>query len=99
MAQQVPAEQPAGAEGARMPTHSHAVHVALDDVEGVPQVAFCYVEDDVSVVGRIHRHDGPEKDDLCERGAQRGKGCGAGPHQPQKWRRWRRGLEGLYTTA
>lgn len=39
-------------------THGHAVHVALEDVEGVPQVPFRYVEDDVSMVGGIRWRDG-----------------------------------------
>lgn len=52
--------------GLRPLTHSHAVHVALEDIEGVPQVPFRYVEDDVSVVvGKCWR-DGSQEDDLCE---------------------------------
>lgn len=55
-------------------THGHAVHVAFDDIEGVPQVPFRYVEDDVSLVGRVQRRDSPQEDDLC-REASRGKGA------------------------
>lgn len=48
--------------------HSHAVHVALEDIEGVPQVPFRYVEDDVSVVvGKCWR-DGSQEDDLFRAG-------------------------------
>lgn len=69
-------------------THSHAVHVTLDDVEGVPQVPFRYVEDDVGVVGRIRWRDGPEKDDLFRagelaEGGQRDDGMGDGVHRVQ----------------
>lgn len=60
-------------------THSHAVHVALDDVERVPQVPFRYVEDDVSAVGGVRRRDGAEEDDLCKAEARHGKGRGVGP--------------------
>lgn len=45
-------------------THSHAVLIALDDIKGVSKVPFCNVEDDVSLVGRVHRCDSPQKDDL-----------------------------------
>lgn len=46
-------------------THSHAVFIALDDIEGVAKVPFCDVEDDVGLVGRVQRCDSPQKDDLC----------------------------------
>lgn len=85
-------------------THSHAVHVALDDIKGVPQVPFGDVEDDVGMVGRIHGHDGPEKDDLCGRKAQHGA-PGDAPSGPEKpgprspARRRRRGPEGSQVIA
>lgn len=69
-------------------THGHAVHVALDDVEGVPQVPVRDVEDDVSVVGGMRWRDGPEEDDLFRagelaEGGQRDDGVGDGVHRGQ----------------
>lgn len=66
-------------------THGHAVHVALDDVKGVPQVPFHYVKDDVSLAGRLRWRDGPEEDDLFRagelaEGGQRDDGVGDGVH-------------------
>lgn len=68
--------------------HSHAVHVALDDVERVAEVPVRYVEDDVSMVGRIRRRDGPEEDDLFRagelaEGGKRDDGVGDGVHRVQ----------------
>lgn len=68
--------------------HSHAVHVALEDIEGVPQVPFRYVEDDVSVVVGKRWCDGSQEDDLfrageLSEGGQRDDGVGDGVYWVQ----------------